>query len=216
MSTPKRIVVLISGNGTNLQALIDASRTGGGVLPYEISLVVSNRASAFGLQRAANARIPTLTFPLKPYRDAGKSRVDYDIDLADRILSAFRSSVSPDAPSETLMPDLLVLAGFMHILSAEFIARFAPGSIINLHPALPGCFDGARAIERAHEAFLQGKIDKTGVMVHRVIPEVDRGEVVLVREIPLMEGDTVAALEERIHKVEHELIVEGAKVALGI
>lgn len=122
--------------------------------------------------------------------------------------------------------DLVVLAGFMHVLSAEFLdvlsglrpysssSSSSPSSvpraipIINLHPALPGTFDGAHAIERAYEAFEKREITKTGVMVHRVIKEVDRGEPVAVREIEIREGESLEQLEDRIHDVEHEIIVE--------
>jgi phosphoribosylglycinamide formyltransferase len=206
MGKPK-IVVLISGFGSNLQALIDGSLSG--VLPADISLVVSNKSAAYGLERAKNANIPTLTFPLKPYKDAGKSRLEYDVDLADRIHKEF-IALNPEKQT----PDLIVLAGWMHILSADFINKFNDGHIINLHPALPGAFDGAHAIDRAYAAFKEGKIKNTGVMVHRVIPEVDRGQVILVREVEILESDTLEALEERIHSVEHGLIVEGAKAAL--
>ena len=82
--------------------------------------------------------------------------------------------------------------------------------VINLHPALPGAFDGASAIERAYEAFKEGKIDKTGVMVHRVIKEVDRGAPVVVREIPFVEGESLEEFETRLHKIEWEVIVQGA------
>ncbi|KAJ3193743.1 hypothetical protein HDU67_005000 [Dinochytrium kinnereticum] len=205
-----RIVVLISGFGSNLQAIIDAKTSG--ALKADITLVVSNKSAAYGLKRAEEAAIPTLTFPFKPYRDANKTRLQYDLDLADTILAKFREC----AGVADAQPDLVVLAGWMHILSAEFISKFPPGGIINLHPALPGAFDGAHAIDRAFAAFKEGKITKTGVMVHRVIPEVDRGEVVLVREIDILEGDTLESLEERIHSFEHGLLVEGIRAVLGV
>ncbi|KAJ3410610.1 hypothetical protein HDV05_003560 [Chytridiales sp. JEL 0842] len=205
-TTKPCIIVLISGNGSNLQSLINASQSN--LLPATISLVVSNKSSAYGLERAKAAGIPTLIFPLKPYKDAQKTRLEYDLDLADRILSEFNKYAGKP------VPDLVVLAGWMHILSAEFIQKLPAGKIINLHPALPGAFDGAHAIDRAYAAFKEGLIKNTGVMVHRVIPEVDRGEVILVKEVEILETDTLEALEERIHKVEHGLIVEGAKVAL--
>ena len=199
-STPngnRRIAVLISGNGSNLQALIDASNTNR--LLASIHLVVSNASKAYGLERAKNAAIPTLVHTLKPYRDAGKSRTDFDIDLAKKILDHF-------APST---PDLIILAGFMHILSPEFLSYF-PGKVINLHPALPGAFDGIKAIERAFEAFQKGEITETGVMVHKVIPEVDRGDVILSRKVPIFKEDQLQDLEKRIHEVEHGLIVDAA------
>lgn len=200
-SKPK-IIVLISGNGSNLQALIDATTTNSNStspslpsLPAEITLVVSNKSTAFGLQRAQQAGIPTKVFPLKPYKDAGKTREQYDTDLG-----LFLASQNPD---------LVVLAGWMHILSRAFLDALKEDIVINLHPALPGEFDGAHAIERAFEAYKRGEIKRTGVMVHRVIPEVDRGEVVLMKEIPIEEEDTLERLEERIHEVEHVVIVEG-------
>ncbi|KAJ3255953.1 hypothetical protein HDU77_003452 [Chytriomyces hyalinus] len=208
----KHVVVLISGNGSNLQALIDAQNTP--ALPNtKIVLVVSNRASAFGLTRASQAGIPTLTMSLKAHKDAGKTRSEYDVDLATAILTKFQQIVGgvPDA-----VPDLVVLAGFMHIVSPEFLMRFPPGGLVNLHPALPGEFDGAHAIDRAFAAFGEGKITRTGVMVHRVIAEVDRGEVLLTEEIPILPTDTLSTLEDRIHAIEHGIIVRGAKLALGV
>ncbi|TPX35350.1 hypothetical protein SmJEL517_g02268 [Synchytrium microbalum] len=185
----KTVVVLISGSGSNLQALIDAS--------IPIALVVSNKKDAFGLTRAANAKIPTLVFTLKPYRDAGKSRPEYDADLAAEIKKLVPA------------PDVVVLAGFMHILSEAFLNAFA--TVINLHPALPGQFDGANAIQRAFDAFKLGEIKHSGVMVHRVIPEVDRGAPLLTREVPILDTDTLESFETRMHQVEHELIVEATK-----
>jgi len=197
MALPK-LVILISGNGSNLQAFIDSIEKGD--LKAEIQVVISNKKSAYGLERAAKANIPTLVFPLKPYKDAGKSRIEYDVDLANII-------------KEKYNPDLIVLAGWMHILSAEFL-DILPDKIINLHPALPGQFDGTHAIQRAYKAFMEGKIPHTGVMVHKVIPQVDRGETILTRVVPIYKEDTEDTLEERIHNVEHEIIVEGAKVFL--
>ncbi|KAI9103289.1 phosphoribosylglycinamide formyltransferase [Phlyctochytrium arcticum] len=214
--SPLRIVVLISGNGSNLQALIDASKTG--QLSAEIALVVSNRKGAYGLTRAANAGIPTLTVSLKEFKDAGKSRVEFDNDVAKKIkrrlaeLYPVPSSTSDPSTSNEITPDLIVLAGWMHILSPDFLQHFHPGQIINLHPALPGAFDGAHAIDRAYAAFKAGDIKETGVMVHKVIPEVDRGEVVLQEAVPILKTDTLEDLENRIHSVEHGLIVKGAEV----
>jgi len=193
-----RVVVLISGTGSNLQALIDAIAQG--TLKAEIPLVISNRSKVFGLERAAKAGIPTKVLALKPYTTAGKPRTEYDADLAQLIVEA--------------KPDLVVLAGFMHILSPAFLDQFPSTPLINLHPALPGQFDGARAIERAFEAFQKGEIKHTGVMVHRVIQEVDGGEPLLVKEIEIKPEDDLAALQERIHSVEHVLLVRGASLVL--
>ena len=195
---PPQELSSISGNGSNLQAIIDAIKSA--FLNASIVLVISNKGGVRGLTLAENAGIPTLTFPLKPYRDAGKTRLEYDIDLAARI-------------SEQ-KPDLVILAGFMHILLAEFLSRF-PSIFINLHPALPGQFDGAHAIERAYADFKAGKIDHTGVMVHHVIAEVDQGAPLLIEEVPILEGDSLEDLEARIHIVEHRLIVAAAKKFLN-
>jgi formyltetrahydrofolate-dependent phosphoribosylglycinamide formyltransferase len=176
MTTPttmKRLVVLISGGGSNLQALIDASGTAR--LPAEIVLVVSNRRDAYGLTRAQEAEIPTFYFPLRPYRDDGRGRDAYDADLAALIADA--------------KPDLIVLAGWMHVLSPAFLDHF-PGRVINLHPALPGTFAGTHGIERAFAAWKAGEITESGCMVHHAIPEVDAGAVIGTRVVPFAEGDT--------------------------
>ncbi|KAJ1854705.1 phosphoribosylglycinamide formyltransferase [Coemansia sp. RSA 1822] len=195
----KQIVVLISGSGSNLQALIDAQQQD--CLGGHISLVVSNKKNAYGLTRAANADIPTAVRTLKEYRDAGKSREDFDRDLAEFIVSDYA-------------PDLIVLAGWMHILSPAFIDRFR-GRIINLHPALPGELDGAHAIDRAYDEFKAGSRSRTGVMVHYVIPEVDKGAPILVEEIPCKEGDSLEDLENRIHAVEHHILPKAVKLVLS-
>ena len=196
MASLPTIAVLISGSGSNLQALIDATQTG--KLRAKIVAVCSNRKAAYGLERAAKAGIPTRTFSLKQFKDQGKTRVDFDVYLAKTI-------------QEEYNPDLVVLAGFMHIVSPEFLSFFPRQNIMNLHPALPGQFDGAHAIERAFEAYKQGQIKHTGVMVHKVIADVDRGQVILERSIPIEEKDTLEDLETRIHSIEHEIIVEGAQ-----
>jgi formyltetrahydrofolate-dependent phosphoribosylglycinamide formyltransferase len=193
----KRLVVLISGAGTNLQALIDA--TNRGEIEASVALVVSNRKEAYGLERATQARIPTLYFPMKPYRDAGFSREQYDADLADKIISH--------------QPDLIVLAGWMHIFSSTFLEKF-PQKVINLHPALPGTFSGTHAIQRAYEAFQQGEIQHSGCMVHYVIPEVDAGAVIAQRNVPILENDSLEEFEARMHEAEHQLMVEATQKCL--
>ena len=194
-----RIVVLISGGGTNLQALIDAINAG--MLEAEICLVVSNRKAAYGLERAKNAKLQTLYAPLKPYRDAGKTREEYDVDLAAKL--------------EAFKPDLIVQAGWMHILSPAFLNQFVR-RVINLHPALPGEFDGANATARAWGAHKHAGLERTGAMIHWVIPKVDAGEVIISREIEFLENDTLDSFEARLHSVEHQLIVEGTRRALKL
>ena len=187
-----RLAVLISGNGSNLQAIIDAIRMG--TLDAEIVVVVSNRKNAFGLVRAEKAGIPTRYFPLKPYTDAGRPRTEYDADLA-QIVAEHR-------------PDWIVLAGWMHILSKAFLDRF-PYRVINLHPALPGQFPGAHAIADAFAAFQRGEIKQTGCMVHLVPDEaVDAGPVIGVAEVPIYRTDTLETLTNRMHQAEHRLLVQ--------
>jgi formyltetrahydrofolate-dependent phosphoribosylglycinamide formyltransferase len=192
-----RLIVLISGSGTNLQALLDA--TADGRLNAAVVLVVSNRQAAYGLVRAERAGVETLYWPLKPYRDQGRSREEYDAGLARR-LAAYE-------------PDLIVLAGWMHVLSPAFLERF-PGRVINLHPALPGTFAGTHAIERAYAAFRRGELSHSGCMVHWVVPEVDAGPIVAQTAVPIEPGDSLADYEARMHRAEHELIVEATRLAI--
>ncbi|KAI9795907.1 MAG: hypothetical protein M1833_006634 [Piccolia ochrophora] len=209
-SRSSRLTILISGNGTNLQALIDAAADS--TLPHTtIVRVISNRKAAYGLQRATAASIPTHYHPLPPYKSqhpstpAGvlEARHAYDRDLAAVVLA--------DAP------DLVVCAGWMHVLSPAFLDVVAAAKVpvINLHPALPGQFDGANAIQRAYEAFRKGEVSKTGVMVHRVVTEVDRGEPVVVKEVEMREGDVEEEVERRVRDAERPLLVEGTRVVLA-
>src|SRR5512145_1933337 len=140
-----RLAVFISGSGTNLQALIDAVAQKR--LDAGIALVVSNRKAAYGLVRAQQAGIPTLYFPLKPYLDRGQKRQIYDLDLAEQV--------------RAYQPDLIVLAGWMHVLSAAFLDCF-PGRVINLHPSLPGVLPGVDAIQRTFEAYQHGAVQHGG------------------------------------------------------
>lgn len=193
----KTIVVLISGNGSNLQALIDRVATGD--LDANIAAVVSSDASAFGVTRAQRAGIPTEVANLEAVLAERRDRAVFDAGLADLVAS--------------YEPDLVVLAGWMLVLSKAFLDRF-PGRVINLHPALPGAFPGTHAIERAYEAFQRGEISRTGVMVHRVVPEIDAGPVVTLEPVPIFPGESVDELEERIHQVEHNLIVAAVDLVL--
>ncbi len=198
MNDVPNLVVMISGNGSNLQALIDAVRAGH--IHAKIALVVSNRKNAYGLQRAQEAGIETLYFPLKPYIDAGKTREDYDADLAAKI--------------SDYQPALIVMAGWMHIVSSAFIDCF-PRKIINLHPALPGEYPGIHAIERQFEAYQRGEIDYGGCMVHYVTPEVDVGDVIALAEVPIYPTDTLESFERNMHGAEHQIIVQATVLALN-
>jgi len=194
-----RIVVLISGTGTNLQAILDACEHGD--LPASVVAVISNRREAYGLERARRHGIPALYYPLAPYRAAGRDRRAYDADLADVVAS--------------YAPDWVVLAGWMHVLSGAFLDRF-PSRVVNLHPALPGTFPGTNAIARAFEAYQRGEIAGTGVMVHLVPDEgVDCGPVIAQEAVPISASDTVESLEARIHAVEHRLLVGAIRRLTG-
>jgi phosphoribosylglycinamide formyltransferase-1 len=168
------IGVLASGEGTNLQALIDAG------LP--IACVASNKAGARALQRAAAAGIPTRVFELDDYAD----RDHRDRDLADWL---------------TLRGvDLVVLAGYMHLLTNAFLERF-PDRIVNVHPSLLPEFPGAKPIEDA----LAAGVATTGVTVHYVDEGIDSGAVIRQEPVPVEPRET---LLERIHAVEHRILPE--------
>src|SRR5512147_806572 len=157
MTIPARLVVFLSGNGSNLQAILDACAAG--ELPASVVTVISNKPDAYGLTRARNADIEAIHFP----KLENESRQEYDARLANY--------------ATTKLPDYVVLAGWMRLLSSAFLACF-PNRVINLHPALPGTFPGTHAIERAFEAYQRGEIAESGCMIHTVVPELDAGPVI--------------------------------------
>jgi phosphoribosylglycinamide formyltransferase-1 len=168
------IGLLVSGNGTNLQALIDKR------LP--IAAVASNRKDAYALERARAAGIPTATFAL----DCHATRDERDLVMATWL--------------EEHGVDLVVLAGYMHLLTKPFLGRF-PGRIVNVHPSLLPAFPGAHAIADA----LAAGVATTGVTVHYVDEGLDSGPIIRQEEVPV---EPRATLEERIHAVEHRLLPE--------
>jgi phosphoribosylglycinamide formyltransferase-1 len=191
-----RLVVLASGSGSNLQALLGAIDDGR--LDAEIVAVYVNRRGAYARTRATEAGIAEEFVPLRPFLDQHDdrraAREAYDADLADRI--------------EAREPDAIVLAGWMHLFTSAFLDPFS-GRVVNLHPALPGTFPGANAIDDAWSAHESEGLDHTGVMVHLVPDEgVDDGPVLRSREVPIRADDSRASLEARIHVVEHELLVD--------
>ncbi|KAL8830767.1 MAG: hypothetical protein Q9191_001244 [Dirinaria sp. TL-2023a] len=199
---------LLTGHGSNLQAIMDACQTG--ELPSaNIVRVISNREKAFGLERARNASIPTAYINLLKYK---KQHPATDEGIQDAREAFFRDVATAVLQDE---PDIVVCAGWMLIVTASFLDQLAKAGvpIINLHPALPGQFNGINAIERAYEAFQQGRIKSTGVMIHYVIKEVDEGTPILIKELPMNEGESLSDLETRIHNLEHRAIVEGTKIA---
>jgi phosphoribosylglycinamide formyltransferase len=208
MAQPTKIAVLISGSGTNLQALIDASQTPS--LPnVTFTRVISDRKDAYGLQRAQTANIPTTYHGILPFKKSHPdtstpptflaARQAYDARLAELILAD--------------KPDLVVCAGFMRIVTPPLLEPLAAANvpIINLHPALHGDLVGAGCIERAWEEFVAKKRTKTGIMIHHVITEVDLGEPIVQREVSIEGCESLADLQGRIHEAEHKLIVEGTR-----
>ncbi|KAF5606908.1 phosphoribosylglycinamide formyltransferase [Fusarium subglutinans] len=210
--SPCRILVMASGFGSNFQALIDAISTGSLPNSRIISLIV-NRRNAHATVRAEKAGIPWQYFNLISHGFLEKGETDdqkvtegrrkYDAALAEKILSADEK------------PELIVLAGWMHVFSTAFLdpIQKAGLNVINLHPALPGEFDGANAIERAYDEFKAGRLTRSGIMAHYVIAEVDRGTPILVKEIE-WKGEDLEQYKEKVHSHEHQLIVNAtAKVA---
>ncbi|CAR28025.1 ZYRO0D12056p [Zygosaccharomyces rouxii] len=200
-----RITVLISGSGSNLQSLIDAQaqkELGEG----QITCVISSSKKAYGLQRAEMANIPTKVCSLYPFvKDVPKSdevgrqkcRVQFEEELARQVLEQ--------------KPDLVVCAGWLLILGPHFLSKLRGIPIINLHPALPGAFDGTtHAIEMAwQKAQDTGNSLTAGCMVHYVIEEVDRGEPLIIKELEIRPGqETLEQYEQRVHEAEHVAIVE--------
>lgn len=176
--TPCPIVVLISGNGSNLQALMDHSDEGA----YSVCAVISNKADAFGLQRASKAGIPTRVIDHRDYAD----RLSFDQRLIEEI--------------DSFSPKLVVLAGFMRILSPEFVQHFA-GKILNIHPSLLPAYRGTHT----HERVLEAGEKEHGVSVHFVTEELDGGPVVLQASVPVNNDDTPTTLAERVFKQEHRI-----------
>jgi phosphoribosylglycinamide formyltransferase-1 len=177
--TPRQpIVILISGRGSNMRALIERSQATDAA--YRVASVISDRADAGGLEAAAQLGVEARALP----RPTGSERADYD-----RLLAAMISGYSPA---------LIVLAGFMRILSAEFVARFA-GRILNIHPSLLPKYAGLHT----HRRVLEAREAEHGVTVHFVTEELDGGPPVLQARVPVLPGDTEATLSERVLVQEH-------------
>lgn len=173
----KKIVVLISGHGMNLQAMIDACKSS--YINAKIVGVFSNQADAFGLQRAKSAGIFHRTFLRSDYAD----NLDMDRHIADEI--------------DNLGADLIVLAGYMKILSAEFTHRFA-GKILNIHPSLLPKYSGLHTYQRAIEA---GETEH-GMTIHFVNEKVDGGAIVLQAKVPIFPEDNITDIEDRVKEQE--------------
>ena len=176
----KSIVVLISGSGSNLQAIIDACSSG--FIPGRISAVISNKASAYGLVRANEAGLSTQVLSHKAYQGRDK----YDMALVDAI--------------DQHQPDLVVLAGFMRILTPAFVQHYH-GRLLNIHPSLLPKYQGLNTHQRAIDA---GDTEH-GCSVHFVTAELDGGPVVLQAKVPVFSDDDAAAVAERVHEQEHRI-----------
>lgn len=175
-----RIAVLISGRGSNLQALIDAIDKGH--CEAQIVCVVSNKPEAYGLMRAKEANIPAMSLPL----ESGESREDYDQRLA-MILESFK-------------PDWIVLAGFMRILSPEFVQRFT-GKIMNIHPSLLPKYPGLHT----HKQVLKHQDKEHGCSIHFVDQTLDGGPLIAQSRIPVKKSDTPESLQKKVQVLEHKL-----------
>lgn len=173
-----KVGVLISGRGSNLQALIEACAEAD--FPAEIVLVISNVAEAKGLERAAKAKIATQIIPHKNYA----SREEFDAAL--------------DTTLKKAGVEFICLAGFMRLLGQKFVRAWL-GRIINIHPSLLPHFKGVRV----HEQVLEAGVTVSGCTVHYVIPELDAGPTILAAEVPVQPGDTVETLSHRVLKQEH-------------
>lgn len=179
-SPKRRIVVLISGGGSNLQSFIDACADGS--LNADIAAVISNKAGVKGLERAANAGIPNITLDHNSF----ESRSEFDQALGDVI--------------ESFSPDLIILAGFMRILTPQFVNRFI-GQLMNIHPSLLPKYPGLHTHQRAIDA----GDSEAGATVHFVTPELDGGPSIVQAPVPVLKNDTAEALATRVLEFEHQI-----------
>lgn len=180
---PLKIGILISGSGSNLQAIID--RIAEGSLNAEIVLVISSRPDAYGLERAAKAGIPSIALNREVYKDTQAANKQ----IADALKEAGAEYV--------------IMAGYMRKVTNEVLDAF-PDRVVNLHPALLPSFKGAHAIE---DAFNFG-VKVTGITVHFANEDYDKGPIIAQRAVEVRESDTLDSLEERIHEAEHALYPE--------
>lgn len=179
--------ILISGRGSNMVALVDAVRSGE-IPASEVVVVISDKADAAGIEKANAHGVETLVIEVR-----GRSRAEHDGEIAVEI--------------KRRGADLVCLAGYMRLLSAEFIAAF-PDRIINIHPSLLPAFKGLDAQKQA----LDAGVKTTGCTVHYVDEHLDNGDIILQREVEVLDADTVESLSERILAQEHLVYVEAVKL----
>lgn len=181
-NTMKKIVILISGRGSNMQALLDAQ------LDCEIAAVISNKADAGGLEIARRHGIPTATVSHRDHPD----RESFDAELA-QVIDGFA-------------PDFVILAGFMRILTATFVNRYQ-GRLINIHPSLLPAYTGLHTHARA----LQDGVKIHGCTVHFVTADLDHGPVIIQAAVPVMQGDTEHMLSARVLREEHRIFPQAVR-----
>ncbi|MCK4777894.1 MAG: phosphoribosylglycinamide formyltransferase [Actinomycetia bacterium] len=186
-SSKPRLGILASGSGTNLQKIIEAVQSG--EIPAEISVVISNKEDAYALERARKHNISNLFINPKDFN----SRIEYDKELI-KILKSYDI-------------DLIVMAGYMLVVTPEFIDTFK-NRILNIHPALCPSFPGAYGVK---DAFDYG-VKVTGVTVHFADAGVDTGPIILQQAVPILEDDTEESLLKRIHEVEYKLFPQAIKL----
>ncbi|MDI6843045.1 MAG: phosphoribosylglycinamide formyltransferase [Anaerosomatales bacterium] len=182
-----RVGVLISGSGTNLQALLDACASG--ALNAVIAVVISNKPDAFGLERARRAGVPAVVVDRARYESVS----GYNAAIAD-VLKEHGA-------------ELVVMAGYMRLLGKEVLSAF-PNRVMNLHPSLLPAFAGASGIKDAYEY----GVKVTGVTVHFADEHLDHGPIICQEPVRVDEDDTLETLEAKIHEVEHRLIVEAVRL----
>lgn len=183
---PMSLVILISGVGSNLQAIIDSIANGH--LPAKILAVISNRPDAYGLERARRSGITTQVIEASVYPD----RPAYDHALQHCI--------------DTYAPQLVVLAGFMRILTEDFVRHYS-GRLVNIHPSLLPKYKGLQT----HQRVLDAGDHEHGATVHFVTPELDSGPIILQMKVSVLPNDTAVQLQQRVHQAEHQLYPEALR-----
>ena len=188
----RRVAILISGRGSNMAALIDAARLAD--FPAEIVAVISNRANAGGLEKAAASGIPTIVIESKPF---GKDRAGFETVLQGRL--------------DAHKVELICLGGFMRLFTADFVQRWY-GKMLNIHPSLLPSFPGLDP----HGQALRAGVKISGATVHFVIPETDAGPILMQGAVSVSDHDTAETLSERILEVEHRIYPDALRLlALG-
>lgn len=186
----QRLVIMVSGNGTNMENLIKKMREGS--LKAEPALVICDRPGAGAIEKAKKLDVPVALVERKRHPD----KASFEAEMMRRI--------------DEIQPAFIVLAGYMRILSETFVNKYW-GRIINIHPSLLPAFPGANGIRDAFEA----GVEETGVTVHFVDNGVDTGPMILQRKVPVSPGDSLESLEEKVHAVEYELYPEALNKVLS-